>query len=90
MVPYQKNWDTKPINCVGVQTFRIEIHKCSNVEISHSFMLYLIRQYNYTKTTVANKLLLFVLNLCGPLMLLLIKWCNLNLVIYLKSAKPPN
>ena len=28
LVPYQKSWDTKPINCVGVQTFRIEIHKC--------------------------------------------------------------
>ena len=37
-VPYQKNWDTKPINCVGVRTFGIENHKCSNVEISHSFM----------------------------------------------------
>ena len=28
----------KTINCVGVQTFGIENHKCSNVEISHSFM----------------------------------------------------
>ena len=37
-VPYQKSWDTKPINCVDVQTFGIENHKCSNVKISHSFM----------------------------------------------------
>ena len=42
LVPYQKSWDTKPINCVGVRTFGIEIRKCSNVEISHSFMLHFI------------------------------------------------
>ena len=33
-----------PINCVGVyiRTFGIKIHKCSNVEILHSFIPYLV------------------------------------------------
>ena len=42
LVPYQKSWDTKPINCVGVQTFehsKLKFTKCLNVEISHLSML---------------------------------------------------
>ena len=31
LVPYQKSWDTKPINCVGVQTFEHSALKFTNV-----------------------------------------------------------
>ena len=33
LVPYQKSWDTKPINCVGVQTFEHSELKFTNVRM---------------------------------------------------------
>ena len=41
LIPHQSNWNTKPIICVGVQTFEhllIICKECLNVKNQHSFM----------------------------------------------------
>ena len=37
MVPYQKSWDTKPINCVGVQT-NSQMFKCGNFTFVYALL----------------------------------------------------
>ena len=33
LIPYQKSWNIKPINCVGVQTFKHSELKFTNVQM---------------------------------------------------------